>query len=80
LALYPQIAVIIEEILSAAQAGGMTEEAAETIYNAILSQYCKLDGGMFWPFREVLMKALHTPDQIYEALDDDGISSSDRLN
>lgn len=75
LALYPQIAALVYQLLDAAQAGGMTESRAKKIYNEILGSLANIDGRAFWPFRDELIRLLRMPDGFFDSADDDGSTS-----
>ena len=60
LARYPQIITMIYEILTVAQAGGMTVDRAEMIYDEILGNFANMQGRAFWPMRDELISILST--------------------
>lgn len=63
LARYPQISTLIYQILAVAQAGGMTQDRAEMIYDEIHRHFANMDGQAFWPLRDDLIHILSTPDK-----------------
>lgn len=67
LASYPQISTTIFQLLTVAQAGGMTEERAEMIYDEIHSHFKNMQGSAFWPLRDELIHILSTPDKAFES-------------
>lgn len=69
LASYPQIITMIYQILTVAQAGGMTEGRAEIIYDEILGNFANMQGQAFWPLRDELILILSTPDKSFESSD-----------
>lgn len=79
LSLYPQIAVLVYELVNAAQAGGVKESRAKKIYDEILGGLANIDGRAFWPFRDELIRLLQKPDEFFETADED-ISDRSRLN
>ena len=69
LARYPQIITMIYEILTVAQAGGMTEDRAEMIYDEIIGNFANMQGQAFWPMRDELIRILSTPDKSFDSSD-----------
>lgn len=67
LASYPQISTMIYQILAVAQAGGMTENRAEMIYDEIHDHFTNMQGCAFWPLRDELIQTLSTPDKVFES-------------
>jgi hypothetical protein len=80
LASYPQINTLIFQLLSVAQAGGMTERRAEKIYEEIHGHFINMQGETFWPLRDDLMRILVTPDASFAACDEGDIRSPNRWN
>ena len=80
LASYPQISTLIFQLLSVAQAGGMTERRAERIYDEIHGHFVNMQGEAFWPFRDDLIRLLLTPDDSFEFSDEEGVRSPNRWN
>jgi hypothetical protein len=69
---YPQISLLVFHVLEVAQAGGMTEKKAESLYKQILDCLSELKGDAFWLFRDELIRILVTPDSQFA---DDGKSA-----
>jgi hypothetical protein len=67
LASYPQISTMIYQMLTVAQAGGLTEERAEMIYNEIHRNFKNMQGAAFWPLRDDLIHILSTPDKAFKS-------------
>ena len=80
LASYPQISTLIFQLLSVAQAGGMTERRAEKIYDEIHGHFVNMQGEAFWPLRDDLIRLLLTPDDSFESSDEEGVRSPNRWN
>ena len=80
LASYPHISILIYQVLSVAQAGGMTEVRATEIYDEMHSHFVNIQGQAFWPLRDDLIRILVTPDESYEPAEGGGFSRSDRFN
>jgi hypothetical protein len=62
LAEYSQISTAIFHVLDVAQAGGLSEKQAKTIYRKIMDAYSTLNGEAFWLFKDELIRILVTPD------------------
>jgi len=80
LASYPHISTLLYQVLSVAQAGGMTEVRATEIYDEIHSHFVNIQGEAFWPLRDDLIRILVTPDESYESSEGGGFSCSDRFS
>jgi len=74
------MSTLIYQILSVAQAGGMTEDQAKNLYDQIHSHYANLQGSAFWALREDLIRILVTPDASFESSEGEDISFSDRFS
>lgn len=69
LASYAQVSVLIYQLLSAAQAGGMTESLARKLYDEIHEYFANIPGAAFWSVREELIRVLMLPDEAFISLD-----------
>lgn len=80
LASYPQISMLIFQIVSVAQAGGMTEARAKKVYDEIHGHFINMQGGAFWPLRDELIRMLVTPDKSFDSSDGQDSGFSNRFN
>lgn len=78
---YPQIAVVVLQILKAAAAGSNRPEAdVERVYTAIMSGLDELRGDKFFEFRDELVRILGSPDRLLEEADNLRIDKDDWRN
>lgn len=77
---YPQIGLLIFQILNAARAAGMTDAEGEKTYQRLLDLYGDLPGALFWQLRDELIRILVTPDEIFESPSGEGQHFTDRFN
>lgn len=80
LASYPQVSLLIYQLLSVAQAGGMTESKAKKIYDEIHGHFSTMQGAAFWPLRDELTRSLIAPDKSFHSSDGEDFNFSDRMN
>lgn len=69
LANYPQVSMLIYQMLTVAQVGGMTEGRAKMFYDEIHGYFANMDGQAFWPLRDDLISVLTTPDKSFDSSD-----------
>lgn len=80
LASYPQVNLFVYQLLTAAQAGGMTEPRATKLYDEIHMHFANLQGAAFWHFRDGLIRVLVMPDEAFDSSDGEDFDFSDRMN
>lgn len=67
---YPQILVLIVEILDLATAAGMSEKEAELVYGLILRSFSKVPGNAFPILRDHIFCILSASDQFYASAEE----------
>ena len=80
LASYAQVSLLIYQLLSAAQAGGMTESMASTFFDDIQGYFGNIPGAAFWSVREELIRVLMLPDEAFTSLDNNAIRYPWKMN
>ena len=64
LAHYPQIAFLLERIITVSRAGGMSDEESTALWDQVMGYLSEIDGSAFWTFRDEVIRLLVTPDDL----------------
>ena len=80
LAQYPQVALVLERIVTVSQAGGMSDEESTALWELVMGYLSEIDGSAFWIFRDEVIRLLVTPDEAIEGKSEKPPSPEDRLN
>lgn len=66
LARYPQVALLLERIITVSRAGGMSEDECSPLWDQVMGYLDEVDGSCFWTFRDEVIRLLVTPDDALE--------------
>jgi hypothetical protein len=67
LAQYPQVAFLLERIVTVSQAGGMSDDESTALWNQVMGCLDEIDGSAFWTFRDEVIRLLVMPDDAIES-------------
>jgi hypothetical protein len=80
LAQYPQVALLLERIVTVSQAGGMSDQESTALWNQVMGYLSEIDGSAFWTFRDEVIRLLVTPDHEFEGKSKKPQPPDDRWN
>lgn len=80
LAQYPQVAFLLERIITVSRAGGMSDEESTSLWELVMGYLSEIDGSAFWTFRDEVIRLLVTPDEAIAGKSEKPPSSEDRWN